>query len=735
VRVTSPTPGAAEKPSPPESLGDGAGIEVLSPEDVLGIGLGEDILIVDDHTTNLVAYEAALAPLGRRLVLVESGVEALAKLLDQDFALVLLDVSMPGMNGLETARMIRGRPRSKTTPIIFITGMSAPADVILEAYEVGAFDFVIKPIPPEVLRAKARVYLLLQERTKEMLHHAKRLREANRLLRESESIAATARRLEKLQEATQALSEARTAAEVAAVAVRLGAEAVEASAAVMWSARLDGSFVVQASHQVPDGYLDNFRVIPADAPHPITRVAQRREAIWVENAADYAREAPSTIEQARAAGRVWAFVTLPLVGNHRTTAVLTFSYASDHTFTDEERRFLAALVHACEQALERGQLFIAEAEARRSAEELSRRKDEFLAMLSHELRNPLAAMIAALDLIKMRGQTLGRELGVLDRQSRHLVEIVDDLVDVSRITRGMISLRRDAVPLEEAVAHAMDMARPLIDQRAHDVSLHIPQNVHLDADRGRLGQVLANLLVNAAKYTPAKGRIEVTADLDGSFVQIVVRDNGRGIPPALLPILFDVFVQGERSPARSEGGLGIGLALVRTLAELHGGTVEAHSDGPGTGSTFTLRWPKAPDKTPTQAPARTAPQTGRSLRVLVVDDNVDAAELLAALLTSTGYELAVANDAKLALTMAADFRPDVALLDIGLPVIDGYMLAEQLRLVPGCANTLLVAVTGYGQPEDRERSRRAGFAHHLVKPVPIDALQSLLQAAADEQTT
>jgi signal transduction histidine kinase/ActR/RegA family two-component response regulator len=464
-------------------------------------------------------------------------------------------------------------------------------------------------------------------------------------------------------------------------------------------------------------------------------VAQQREAIWVENATDYAREAPSTIEQARAAGRVWAFVALPLVSNHRTIAVLTFSYASEHTFTDEERRFLGALVHACEQALERGQLFLAEAEARRSAEELSKRKDEFLAMLSHELRNPLAAMIAALDLIKMRDQTLTRELGVLDRQSRHLVEIVNDLVDVSRITRGMITLRREAVPLAEAVAHAMEMARPLIDQRAHEVSLTIPRSVHLDADRGRLQQVLANLLVNAAKYTPAQGRIDVTADLDGPFVRIVVRDNGRGIPPTLLPSLFDVFVQGARSPARSEGGLGIGLALVRTLAELHGGAVEAHSDGPGTGSTFTLRWPKAPDNLPTaKPPALTPPQTRRSLRVLVVDDNVDAAELLAALLTSMGYEPAVANDAKLALTIAADFRPDVALLDIGLPIIDGYHLAEQLRLVPSCANTLLVAVTGYGQPEDRQRSTRAGFAHHLVKPVPIDALQSLLQSASEQHT-
>jgi len=730
--MTPTTQRAGERIPPPGSLiGDGA-IEVLSPEDVLEIGLGEDILIVDDHTSNLVAYEAALAPLGRRLVSVQSGVEALAKLLDQEFALVLLDVSMPGMNGLETARMIRGRARSKTTPIIFITGMSSPGDLILEAYEVGAFDFVIKPIPPEVLRAKARVYLLLQERTRELLHHARRLREADKLIRETAAIAATARRLEKLQETTQALCEARTPAEVAAVAVRLGAEAVEASAAVMWSARLDGSLVVEASHEVPDDYLDSWRVIPAGAPHPVTRASQRREAIWVQNETDFAREAPETIEQARAAGRVWAFAALPLVGNHRTIAVLSFSYASAHTFTDEERRFLGALVHACEQALERGQLFIAEAEARRTAEELSKRKDEFLAMLSHELRNPLAAMIAALDLIKIRDQTLNRELAVLDRQSRHLVEIVDDLVDVSRITRGMISLRREAVPLAEAVAHAMDTARPLIDQRAHEVSLSIPQRVHLDADRGRLGQVLANLLVNAAKYTPANGRIEVTADLDGSFVRIVVRDNGRGIVPALLPSVFDVFVQGKRSPGRSEGGLGIGLALVRTLAELHGGTVEARSDGPGKGSTFTLRWPKA-DKTPTaKLPALTPPQRGSSLRVLVVDDNVDAAELLVALLTSMGHELAVANDAKLALALAADFRPEVALLDIGLPVIDGYMLAEQLRLVPSCANTLFVAVSGYGQPEDRERSKRAGFAHHLVKPVPIEAFRSLLQAPGDE---
>ncbi|CAN5710806.1 hypothetical protein BH11MYX2_BH11MYX2_00380 [soil metagenome] len=721
-------------PLAPGEDGDADAIEVLSSEDVLGVGLGPDILIVDDHSTNLVAYEAALAPLGRKLVTAQSGVEALAKILAQDFALILLDVTMPGMSGLETARLIRERPRCKGIPIIFITGVTASQEVILEAYEVGAFDFVIKPILPEILRAKARAYLQLQERTQQLLQRATQLRDAReRLLetentiRERDASLSVALRLQKLQEATAALAEAHTPEEVAAVAVRLGAEAVDASSAVMWLATSDGSLELEGSHNVPQAYLDAWRTVPAGAEVPAMRVVQRCTPIWVENEADYARDAPEAIEQARAAHRVWAFVALPLVINGRGMGVVTFSYQGDHTFTEAERTFLTALVRTCAQALDRARLFVAEGEARRAAESVNHRKDEFLAMLGHELRNPLAAMSSALSLLKLREGTLGRELSILDGQVGHLTHIVGDLVDVSRITQGTISLRRETVDLAAALALAIENARPLIESSQHELVTSVSEQILVDADRHRLTQVLTNLLTNAAKYTPRNGRIEVSALVDDAQVEIVVRDNGRGIPADLLPHVFDVFVQGERTLDRREGGLGIGLALVRNLVELHGGTVHAHSEGAGTGATFTVRWPRGAAEMPTAAmPPLVRPTESAGLRILMVDDNVDAAELLGEVVRAVGHEVIVAYDGAAALEIASEFKPEIAVLDIGLPKIDGYELARRLRQLPGCADIKLIALTGYGQLDDRERSKAAGFAHHLVKPVEIARLRALL---------
>lgn len=712
---------------------------MLDAQDLLGIGSGSDILVVDDDETNLAAYEAALAPLGRRLVLAQSGVQALAKLLDQDFALLLLDVSMPAMGGLETARRIRQRPRNRGLPVIFITGVIASAEVILEAYELGAVDFVTKPILPEVLRAKARVYLQLQDRTRALQRESAELREAHKLLgeadrklREGDAAAATAQRLQKLQDATAALAQATTPAEVAAVTVRLGADAVNASAACMWIVRPDGSLAMEASQGIPPQFLERWRVVPEHAALPATRVLRERRALWIESAADHAREAPETYELARAE-RAWAFAVLPLIRDERGIGVLSFGFGSEHAFPEDERRFLTALAHTCAQVLDRSRFYMAEETARRSAEQANRRKDEFLAMLSHELRNPLWAMVNALELIKARDLRFGREFAIIERQAEHLTHIVGDLLDFSRITRGKIQLRRDAVPLAGIVANAIESARPMIDQRAHEVVVRVADDLVVDADRHRLQQVLENLLANAVKYTDDQGRIEISAERDGAFARITVRDNGRGIPPSLLPELFEPFVQGEQALDRGEGGLGIGLALVAMLVELHGGTIEAHSDGPGTGASFALRWPAAPERpSPAADPpgARTAPVAGR--RILIVDDNVDAAEMLAELMRTSGHEVALARDATTALAIAGDFAPHLALLDIGLPVIDGYELARRLRLVPECRNTLLVAISGYGQPGDRERSRAAGFAHHLVKPASWSMLEAVLVSLPDE---
>jgi signal transduction histidine kinase/DNA-binding response OmpR family regulator len=712
--------------------GQGGAIEILLPEDVLGIGTGVDILIVDDSDTNLVAYEAALEPLGRKLVLARSGTEALGKLLDSDFALVLLDFSMPDMTGVETARMVRARPRSKGTPILFISGASPSPQIMLEAYEVGALDFIAKPIVPEILRAKVAVYLRLQERTQQLLRQAKLLRDAHERLerkseaeRERDAAHGAAVRLEKLQEATAALAGTRTPEEVAAVAVRSGTVAVAAASACMWLLRADGSLELAASQGVPEAYLAQWRTIPATSNIAAMQVIRGRKAIWVEDEAGYAREAPDALEAARAAQRVFPFAALPLLGQDRAIAVLVFSYAGPHAFTVDEQKFMRALVGACEQALERARLNVADAEARRAVELASKRKDEFLAMLGHELRNPLAAMVLAVELLHARGAGVAREAAVLQRQLSHLRHIVDDLVDIGRITRGAITLKREAIQLHEVVTAAVETVQPHVTRLGHELVLEVPPELLVDADRHRLCQVLSNLLANAVSYTPPGGRIELIAEARDGAVTIVVRDNGQGISAALLADLFELFVQGDRTPDRRDGGLGIGLTVARTLVHLHGGTISAHSDGAGTGATFTIRWPHAVSSPSTPPPPLALPRSSPAFRVLVVDDNEDAAELLSAILESMGHVVEIAHRGELAIDVARLFAPDVALLDIGLPGMDGYEVARRIRALPNCAATVLVAITGYGQPEDRLRSRQAGFAQHLVKPISPDVLRSL----------
>jgi CheY-like chemotaxis protein len=372
--------------------------------------------------------------------------------------------------------------------------------------------------------------------------------------------------------------------------------------------------------------------------------------------------------------------------------------------------------------------------------EADRRKDEFLAMLAHELRNPLAPLRNAALLLQQPGLDqpfLERTGEMMGRQVQHLGRLVDDLLDLSRIARGKMHLRREWVDLGQAVQRAADASRSLVHARRHEliVSVQVPP-ARLLADPLRLEQILTNLLNNAARYTPEGGRIWLTAATEGGEAVVRVRDTGIGIPPEMLSRIFGLFAQVERQQERTEGGLGIGLSLVKSLTELHGGTVEAHSDGPGRGSEFVVRCPL-----PTDAPPQSAPVTleepaaaERTLRVLLVDDNVDGAQSLAMLLRLWGHEVAVAHDGAAALPVAAAQRPQIALLDIGLPGMDGYELARRLRAQPGLGQTALVALTGWDQEEDRRRSQEAGFAHHLVKPVDLAALQELLAAAQSEES-
>ncbi len=373
-------------------------------------------------------------------------------------------------------------------------------------------------------------------------------------------------------------------------------------------------------------------------------------------------------------------------------------------------------------------------EARANAESANRAKDQFLAILGHELRNPLAPILTALQVMRLRGDpALDRERAVIERQATHLVRLVDDLLDVSRIARGRVTLKREPVELAEVTARAIEMASPAIEERQHRLVVDVPQRgLAVHADPARMAQVIANLLTNAAKYTERAGTIIVHARRDGDEAVLGVVDDGMGIDAAELPHIFEMFEQEHQSLDRSRGGLGLGLTIVRSLLEMHGGSVAAYSEGRGLGSRFEVRLPalaiggerSAFEQTPGLA-LHPAPD---GLRILIVDDNRDFAELLAESLTAFGHATRVTHDGPTALRVAAEFEPEVAVLDLGLPAMDGYELARRLHAIPGLAELPLVAVSGYGQESDRRRSRDAGFDDHLVKPIEVERLDQLLRA-------
>lgn len=365
----------------------------------------------------------------------------------------------------------------------------------------------------------------------------------------------------------------------------------------------------------------------------------------------------------------------------------------------------------------------------------NRQKDQFLAMLAHELRNPLAPITTAAQLLQRGGMDapgIQRASDIIARQAQHMTSLVNDLLDVSRVTRGLVTITKEALEMREVVREAVEQVRPLVDARRHTLQCEIaPGAMRVEGDRTRLIQVVSNILNNAAKYTTPGGKLLLTARIDAGCVRVAVCDNGQGIDPPILPYIFDLFIQAERTPDRSQGGLGLGLALVKSLAVLHGGRVEAHSEGLGKGSEFVVFLPCLAEAPAAGAPRSESPSRGtRGLKVLVVDDNVDAAQMLATLLEMNGYEVAVAYDGRSALATAVQAPPDVALLDIGLPDIDGHELARRLRAMPQTTQAMLVALTGYGQAEDRQRARNAGFDHHMAKPADLAKLLELLAGVA-----
>jgi PAS domain S-box-containing protein len=419
---------------------------------------------------------------------------------------------------------------------------------------------------------------------------------------------------------------------------------------------------------------------------------------------------------------------VPLRVRSKVVGVLTFVTA------DSGRRFAPADLSVALDLADRAGIAIDNALLYGELREAARRKDEFLAMLAHELRNPLAPLVNAVQIMRLAGDdraAMDRARSLMERQLQQMVRLVDDLLDVSRITRGKVELRRQRAELAAVIQTAVETSRPLIAASRHDLTLSLPaEPLVVDCDVTRLAQVFSNLFNNAAKYTEPGGHISLTAERRENEAVVTVRDTGVGIPGEMLKRVFDLFTQVDRSRERAQGGLGIGLTLVQRLVELHGGSVEAQSEGPGRGSAFVVRLPLAPSKDAVDAvpapppPPRAGPSPPR--RILVVDDNVDAAQSLATLLRLGGHEVRVTHDGPAALSEARAFVPEVVLLDIGMPGMDGYEVARRLRRAPETNGALLVAQTGWGQDEDHRRSREAGFAAHLVKPLDPDALEQLL---------
>jgi PAS domain S-box-containing protein len=471
-------------------------------------------------------------------------------------------------------------------------------------------------------------------------------------------------------------------------------------------------------------------------PHGVMKVMRTGESEWAPTIPDQLLEELAQDEEHLRLMRqleLRSFICTPLRSQASTVGVLVFA-----TMAESGRRYDASDLVAAEDLAHRASLAIENARLLVELRKADRRKDEFLAILSHELRNPLAPIRNAVHILRALGQTepdLHWGTQVIDRQVHQMTRLVDDLLDVSRITRDTIALRKEGVELKTVLNSAIEASQPLIEKWGHELMVNIPEEpIQLDADPARMAQVLSNLLNNAAKYMDEGGKIWVDAEREGDHVSIRVKDAGIGIPAGKLVSIFDMFTQVDRSLERSVGGLGIGLTLVKRLVEMHGGTVVARSDGPGKGSEFIVRLPigvgaidDGDGHGPSPGATVAVPAVPAGLRILVVDDSQDAADSLGMLLRMRGNEVQTAHDGLEAVEAAAAFQPDVVVLDIGLPVLNGYEAARRIRTQPGGGSIVLIALTGWGQEEDRNLSQEAGFDHHMTKPVDFGALQRILK--------
>jgi PAS domain S-box-containing protein len=676
------------------------------------------ILLVDDEPRNLDALESILESSGCTLVRAQTADQALFAILQNEFAAIVLDIKMPGTDGLELARLIKQRKRSQHVPILFLTAHSLDEQDVLQAYGAGGVDFLSKPVNPDILRSKIGVFADLFRTTRTLASTVEELniealerqkaQEQLRLAKEEletrvlERTAELGRTTRELEDNEERLRLALAVAQVAAWEWDLG------TGKMRWSADPETLFGFPSGSFGPDLRISH-------AIHP-------DDTAILQSAFDLATKTGDFEAEYRAVRPdgtvVWIADRGRVVQDAHNEPTRIVGVSVDLT---RRKRLEEALI------------------------ESDRRKDEFLATLAHELRNPLTPVRYAVNVLEMKGPhtpELRWAVEIIERQTQHMARLIDDLLDINRITRNTLELREETVELGSIISAAVETIQPIIEGNRQRLIVNVPDEpITLDADTVRLAQVFSNLLNNASKYSKlpdsSSGQIVLTVKREGNSAVVTIRDSGVGIPAPMLPKVFDMFTQVGRSRDQAEGGLGIGLALAKRLVEMHAGTIEARSEGLGKGSEFVVRLPVR------QSPGRDAvppsvgsrfPQEGTKRRILIADDNPDVLESFQVMLQMLGHEVETAADGLEVLEKAEQFQPEAIVLDVGMPKLDGLETARRLRRRPWARHVVLIAVTGWGDENNKRESAEAGFDVHLVKPVDAMSIVKVLDKI-DESTT
>jgi signal transduction histidine kinase/DNA-binding response OmpR family regulator len=695
------------------------------------------ILIVDDRPDKLLGYETILDELNENVVRANSGKEALRCLLKQDFAVILLDVNMPVMDGFETAALIRQRPRSETTPIIFISAVNDTETHVSRGYSIGAVDYILTPVVPEILRAKIAVFVDLFKKTEQVKRQAE---EREKLIREQAARAEAEERQERfsfLADASNVLAGSLDYEETFRNLAALVVPRVADFCIVLAVEEEDAMRQVAVAHRDP---ADDPAMQKLVAQFPSSAAAQvggahvlktgKSQMVCDVHDGDlrevFSKKADRELIRSFSAQ---SFIAVPLRAHDRVLGALVMINTSPERICGSEELSLAEeLAHRAALALDNARLYESAQKARTESERANRAKDSFLAMLSHELRTPLTPVLTSV-LALEQADNLSDEMRASLQMIRRNVELearlIDDLLDLTRISKGKVQLSLEEVDAHSLLRNALEICQADIDKKGLALQTDFAaEKVSLEADPARLQQIFWNLIKNAVKFTPEGGRLQIrTQNLDGQL-QVEVSDTGMGIDAETLPKIFNAFEQGARSQL---GGLGLGLAISKALVETHNGKLTAASAGRDQGATFTATFPVGESSAANRHTAMPVMAAARkSMRVLLVEDHEDTNRSLTQLLRRRGYHVQPAHSVEAALAAAAHEQFDVLVSDIGLPDGSGIDLMEKLK---GDHPIFGIALTGFGMEDDLRKSRDVGFNHHLVKPVDLNRLDALIQQA------